>query len=68
MLANSAEIIFKHESRHNKHTVVLIKARGTPKPKREVKVIEYYNHNKKIKMSQGTKDIIKKYLLWKSKI
>jgi len=66
LIANYAEIIFRHESHSNEHTVVLIKAKGIPRPKREVKYIDYYTPRKYIKMSPGTKDIIKKYYAWKN--
>ncbi len=63
--ANYAEIIFRHVSKSQEHTVVLVKARGIPFPKREIKFIDYYQPNKKIKMSSGTKEIIEKYYHWK---
>jgi len=65
LMANYAKIIFGHESNSQEHTVVLVKARGTPKPKHEVKYIDFYKPGKNIKISQGTKDIIKKYYAWK---
>jgi 8-oxo-dGTP diphosphatase len=65
LLAYSAQIIFEYESHSNNHTVVLIKAKGTPKPKQEVKYINYYKPGKEIKMSQATKEIIEKYYEWK---
>jgi 8-oxo-dGTP diphosphatase len=67
LIANFAEIIFDHESKSHNHTVVLIKAKGTPKPKEEVKYIDYYTPNSKLKISKGTKDIIDKYFEWKKK-
>ena len=65
LLANYAKIIFRHKSYIQNHTVVLVNARGTPKPKHEVKYIDYYKLGKNIKMSQDTKNIIKKYYDWK---
>jgi len=65
LMANEAKIIFNHESHSHKHTVVLIKARGTPKPRQEVKYIAYFKPGCKLKLSTGTKDIIKKYYVWK---
>jgi len=65
LMANYAKIIFRHESHNHEHTVVLVKAKGTPKPKQEVKYIDYYNPDKKINIPKGTKDIIKKYYGWK---
>lgn len=66
LMANEAKIIFRHESHSHEHTVVLIKAKGTPKPKHEVKRIDYYLPGKSLKVSTGTKDIIKKYYAWKN--
>lgn len=66
LMANYAKIIFQHESHSHEHTVVLVKARGTPKPKHEVKYIDYFKIGKNIKISKGTKDIIKKYYEWKN--
>jgi 8-oxo-dGTP pyrophosphatase MutT (NUDIX family) len=65
LMANYAKIIFRHESHSHLHTVVLVKAKGTPKPKHEVKHIDYFKPGKKISISKGTKDIIKKYYEWK---
>lgn len=65
LVANSAEIIFDHESKSHNHTVVLIKAKGKVKPRQEVKYIDYYIPGKKINISKGTKDIIEKYYTWK---
>lgn len=66
LIANYAEIIFRHESHRHEHTVVLVRAKGTPKPKQEVRYIDYYKPDKDIKISKGTKDIIKKYYEWKN--
>jgi 8-oxo-dGTP diphosphatase len=66
LMANYAKIIFRHESHSHEHTVVLVRAKGTPKPKQEVKYIDYYKPDKNIKISKGTKDIIKKYYEWKN--
>lgn len=65
LLAYSAQIIFNFETRSHFHTVVLIKAKGNPKPKNEVKYIDYYQEGKNIKMSTGTKKIIEEYLKYK---
>jgi 8-oxo-dGTP pyrophosphatase MutT (NUDIX family) len=67
LIANFAQILFTYESKSNNHTVVLIKAKGTPKPKQEVKYIDYYVPNKIIKTSRATIEIIKKYYEWKKK-
>jgi len=66
LMANYAKIIFRHESHSHEHSVVLVRAKGTPKPKHEVKYIDYYKPDKNIKISKGTKDIIKKYYEWKN--
>ena len=66
LMANYAKIIFRHESHSHEHTVVLVRAKGTPKPKQEVKYIDYYKPEKNIKISKGTKEIIKKYYEWKN--
>ncbi|MFP4524049.1 MAG: NUDIX domain-containing protein [Candidatus Woesearchaeota archaeon] len=65
LIAYQAEVIFRHESHANEHTVVLVKARGTPKPKNEVKHLNYYKPGNIKNLSQGTRDIIKKYYEWK---
>ncbi|MDK2908242.1 MAG: 8-oxo-dGTP diphosphatase [Candidatus Woesearchaeota archaeon] len=65
LMANYAKIIFRHESYSQEHTVVLVKAEGTPKPKNEVKHLDYFKPGKNIKISKGTKEIIKKYYEWK---
>lgn len=62
-----AKLIFRYKSHSNEHTVVLIKAKGTAKPKQEVKKIVYYKPGMDIKMSSATKAIIKKYLEMKDK-
>lgn len=65
LIAYNAKVLFKYISYYNNHTVVLIKAKGTPKPKMEVKHIKYYTPNTKLKMSTATKAIIKKYYEFK---
>jgi len=62
-----AQVIFRHESQSHEHTVVLVKARGTPKPKNEVNYIDYFQPGKNIRISKGTLDIINKYYEWKNK-
>jgi len=66
LVAYYAKVIFNHESHSHKHTVVLVKAKGTPKPKQEVKYIDYYKPEINVEVSKGTKDIIKKYYEWKN--
>ena len=60
LMANYAKLLFRYKGRQA-HTVVLIKAGGSPKPKREVKSLKYYRKNKDIKLSRDTKAILKKY-------
>jgi 8-oxo-dGTP diphosphatase len=67
LVAHYAKLIFTYESRSNYHTVVLIKAKGKPKPKSEIKYLAYYPSKKRIKMSKATRDIIDKYYKWKKK-
>jgi len=45
--------------------VFFVTARGTAKPKHEIKYIDYYSPNKKINISSGTKKIIEMY--WEMK-
>ena len=61
LIANYAKLLFNYESHSNMHTVVLIKAKGVPKPRSEIKYIDYFKIGKDIKMSKATKDIIEKY-------
>lgn len=56
-----AKILFQYESHSNKHTVVLIKAKGKARPRSEVSKIKYYLPGEKINISSATKKIIKKY-------
>jgi 8-oxo-dGTP diphosphatase len=70
-----AEPIFHYEGKvHNGyngkfkdyHTVCIVKAKGHPKPKSEIKYIAYHTGNdSKINLSNSTKEIIEKYLKWK---
>lgn len=62
-----AKVIFTYESHSNKHTVVLVKAKGKARPKMEVSKIKYYQPGKDYKMSSATKKIIEKYYTWKEK-
>jgi 8-oxo-dGTP diphosphatase len=61
-----AMILFRHESKFNAHSVYYIKANGNPHPRNEVKYISYHN-NDKIRISKSTKEIIKKFLDYKTK-
>ncbi|MFH1211764.1 MAG: NUDIX domain-containing protein [Candidatus Woesearchaeota archaeon] len=65
LVACYAKTIFQHESHSQRHLVVLIKAHGTPKPGCEIKHITFYQEGRKLRMSGGTKDILRKYFEWK---
>lgn len=56
-----SKVLFNYNSLSHAHTVVLIKAKGTPKPMNEIKKIDYYVPGKKIKLSGATKKIIDLY-------
>ena len=64
--AHSARLIFHHESSSNNHAVVLIKADGKAHPSQEVKYIRYYRPGLNLRISSGTKGILKKYFAWKA--
>ncbi|MCK8817866.1 NUDIX domain-containing protein [Natroniella sulfidigena] len=68
LIAHYARVLFEHEGLNNSHTVVLIKANGNPKPKNEVRYIDFYKRGKKIQITKDTKEIIAKYYKWKSRI
>ena len=44
------------------HKVFLIKARGTARPRHEIKYVSYYNKNSKIHISRVTKEVIERYI------
>lgn len=46
----------------NHSKVFLVEAEGIPKPRHEIKKIAFYNPESKIKMGEGSKTIIEKYL------
>lgn len=49
------------------HTVVLVKARGTPRPRDEVKYVDWYKPGSDIHISHTTREIIEKYYEYKKK-
>ena len=49
------------------HTVCLIKARGTPSPRHEVKHIAYYKSGSGVRISGVTREIIEKYYAYKKR-
>lgn len=61
-----AMVLFRHESKLNNHFVYYIKAKGEPKPRREIFHIAY-SKNKDIRISKTTGRIILKYLDYKTK-
>jgi 8-oxo-dGTP diphosphatase len=66
-----AMILFRFSVRHktfeDHNTVCYIKAHGTPRPRKEVKYVAYYNPKSNIKLSSSTKEIIKRYYKFKEK-
>lgn len=59
-------IEIKYLFRFMKAKVFLMKVRGTPIPKNEIKSIAYYKPGCNIKVSSNTKKIIEKYYVLKS--
>jgi 8-oxo-dGTP diphosphatase len=49
------------------HTVCLIKARGTARPRHEVKHIAYYKPGSEVRISGVTREIIEKYYAYKQR-
>ena len=66
--AYEAKVLFQHDSYHHRHTVVLVKASGTPSPTKEISKIAYYTPETgdALDISRGTRDILDKYYEWKS--
>lgn len=60
-----AMALFRYKARFNYHTVYFIKAKGTPRRGKEVRYIAYYKKGTKLRISQSSKEIIKKYLKFK---
>ena len=72
--AYSVKFLFSHEGGVHKcssklvrdyHKVFLVEAEGNPKPCKEIEQIDYYQPQKKIKISKSTKTIIEKYCVLK---
>lgn len=69
--AYSTKFLFRHLGRVHKsfqgghfrdhHKVFLVKAKGTPRPKYEIKYLAWYKTGSKIQLSMTTKEIIEKY-------
>jgi 8-oxo-dGTP diphosphatase len=72
-----AKYLFRHRGRVHKsyghgyfqdhHTVCLIKAKGVPRPRHEVKYVAYYKPGSKVHISGVTREIIEKYYDYKKK-
>lgn len=69
--------LFRHRGRIHKshgqgyfqdhHTVCLIKAKGFPRPRHEIKHVAYYKPGSKVRISRVTREIIDKYYDYKKK-
>lgn len=46
----------------NYSKIFLIEAQGVPKPRNEIKYVNFYNDKSKLDLTNGTKNIINKYL------
>jgi len=70
-----ARVIFRHLGEVEKsyghgyfqdhHTVCLVEAVGTPRPRHEIKYIDFYKPGCSVPISGTTKEIIDKYYNWK---
>lgn len=75
LIANYAKFLFRYVGRVHKshsggffqdhHTVCLIKANGIPRPKHEVRYVDFYVPDSEIKISRTTKEIIDKFYEYK---
>ena len=75
LTANYVKLLFRYVGSVHKshsggffqdhHTVCLIKANGTARPKHEIKHLAYYHPDSDIKLSKTTKEIIVKFLEYK---
>jgi len=66
--AHFAQILFRHESRSNMHTVVYAECEGNPKAMMEIEQIAYFKPDSNLNISNGTRDIITKYYKIKDSI
>jgi len=72
-----AKYLFRHRGRVSKshghgyfqdhHTVCLIKARGTPSPRHEIKHVAFYKPWSGVRISGVTREIIEKYYSYKKR-
>lgn len=70
-----AKYLFRHRGRVHKsyghgyfqdhHTVCLVKAKGVPRPRHEVKYVAYYKPGSKVHLSGVTREIIERYYAYK---
>jgi len=70
-----AKYLFRHRGRVSKshghgyfqdhHTVCLIKAHGTPRPRHEIKHVAFYKPGSGVRISGVTREIIEKYYSYK---
>lgn len=73
--AHYAKYLFRHVGKVSKshghgnfqdyHTVCLIKAKGIPTPRHEIKYIAYYRPGSDVRISDTTREIIEKYYSYK---
>jgi 8-oxo-dGTP diphosphatase len=72
-----AKYLFRHRGRVSKshghgyfqdhHTVCLIKAHGTPRPRHEIKYVAFYKPGSGVRISGITREIIEKYYSYKKR-
>jgi len=72
-----AKYLFRHRGRVSKshghgyfqdhHTVCLIKAHGTPRPRHEIKYVAFYKPGSGVRISGVTREIIEKYYSYKKR-
>lgn len=57
----------QHRTHQDLHTVYYIKAKGTPRPKHEVKHVAFYASDSDTRLSSSTKEIISRFYEFKKK-
>jgi len=72
-----AKYLFRHRGRVSKshghgyfqdhHTVCLVKAHGTPRPRHEIKYVDFYKPGSGVRISGATREIIEKYYSYKKR-
>jgi len=73
----SAKYLFRHVGKVHKshghgyfqdhHTVCLIKAHGSPRPRHEIKYVAFYKPGSRVRISGVTREIIDKYYNYKKR-